>query len=158
MFAVSTLCQPIRQMYWLSYRSGSLLSWSNTGWRWWRRGKDMQPKQLAWNQSWTAWRNCYTPTRLPTRGRIRYGLHYLFSNQKHQILYKKKRVSKKGTRSIWCPFFEWHHRVILLQVIVNLSQVLDKQKEKLEKMKALTQWRIRHTEAKEEVVFIYFLR
>ncbi|XP_078808395.1 centrosomal protein POC5 isoform X3 [Oryzias latipes] len=36
------------------------------------------------------------------------------------------------------------------QVIVNLSQVLDKQKEKLEKMKALTQWRIRHTEAKEE--------
>lgn len=94
MFAVSTLCQPIRQMYWLSYRSGSLLSWSNTGWRWWRRGKDMQPKQLAWNQSWTAWRNCYTPTRLPTRGRIRYGLHYLFSNQKHQILLKKKGFQK----------------------------------------------------------------
>lgn len=39
----------------------------------------------------------------------------------------------------------------LLQVIVNLSQVLDKQKEKLEKMRAFTQWRIKHTEAKEEV-------
>ncbi|RVE68334.1 hypothetical protein OJAV_G00090450 [Oryzias javanicus] len=36
------------------------------------------------------------------------------------------------------------------EVIVNLSQVLDKQKEKLEKMKALTHWRIKHTEAKEE--------
>lgn len=39
----------------------------------------------------------------------------------------------------------------LFQVIVNLSQVLDKQKEKLEKMRAFTQWRIKHTEAKEEV-------
>lgn len=41
--------------------------------------------------------------------------------------------------------------ISLFQVIVNLSQVLDKQKEKLEKMRALTQWRIKHTEAKEEV-------
>ncbi|XP_011614163.1 centrosomal protein POC5 isoform X1 [Takifugu rubripes] len=38
------------------------------------------------------------------------------------------------------------------EVIVNLSQVLDKQKEKLEKMRALTQWRIKHTEAKEEAL------
>ncbi|KAG7243974.1 hypothetical protein INR49_006132 [Caranx melampygus] len=36
------------------------------------------------------------------------------------------------------------------EVIVNLSQVLDRQKEKLEKMKAFTHWRIQHTEAKEE--------
>ncbi len=37
------------------------------------------------------------------------------------------------------------------QVILNLSQVLDKQKEKLEKMKVFTHWRLQHTEAKEEV-------
>ncbi|XP_059192546.1 centrosomal protein POC5 [Centropristis striata] len=36
------------------------------------------------------------------------------------------------------------------EVIVNLSQVLDRQKEKLEKMKAFTRWRLQHTEAKEE--------
>ncbi|GLD68034.1 centrosomal protein POC5 [Lates japonicus] len=36
------------------------------------------------------------------------------------------------------------------EVIVNLSQVLDRQKEKLEKMRAFTQWRLQHTEAKEE--------
>ncbi|XP_030274326.1 centrosomal protein POC5 isoform X1 [Sparus aurata] len=36
------------------------------------------------------------------------------------------------------------------EVIVNLSQVLDRQKEKLEKMKAFTNWRLKHTEAKEE--------
>ncbi|XP_068461314.1 centrosomal protein POC5 isoform X1 [Clinocottus analis] len=36
------------------------------------------------------------------------------------------------------------------EVIVNLSQVLDRQKEKHEKMKVLTQWRIQHIEAKEE--------
>ncbi|XP_071338843.1 centrosomal protein POC5 [Trachinotus anak] len=36
------------------------------------------------------------------------------------------------------------------EVIVNLSQVLDRQKEKLEKMKAFTHWRLQHTEAKEE--------
>lgn len=41
--------------------------------------------------------------------------------------------------------------MVLFQVIVNLSQVLDKQKEKLEKMRAFTQWRLKHTEAKEEV-------
>lgn len=41
--------------------------------------------------------------------------------------------------------------MFLFQVIVNLSQVLDKQKEKLEKMRAFTQWRLKHTEAKEEV-------
>lgn len=39
----------------------------------------------------------------------------------------------------------------LFQVIVNLSQVLDKQNQKLEKMRAFTQWRLRHTEAREEV-------
>lgn len=39
----------------------------------------------------------------------------------------------------------------LLQVIMNLSQVLDKQKEKLEKMRAFTKWRLQHAEAKEEV-------
>lgn len=37
------------------------------------------------------------------------------------------------------------------QVILNLSKVLDRQKEKLEKMRAFTHWRLQHTEAKEEV-------
>uniref|UniRef100_A0A673C1Z0 Centrosomal protein POC5 n=1 Tax=Sphaeramia orbicularis TaxID=375764 RepID=A0A673C1Z0_9TELE len=37
------------------------------------------------------------------------------------------------------------------EVISNLSQVLDRQKQKLEKMRAFTQWRLQHTEAKEEV-------
>ncbi|XP_070689858.1 centrosomal protein POC5 [Pempheris klunzingeri] len=36
------------------------------------------------------------------------------------------------------------------EVIVNLSQVLDRQKEKIEKMRAFTNWRIQHTVAKEE--------
>ncbi|XP_042344313.1 centrosomal protein POC5 [Plectropomus leopardus] len=36
------------------------------------------------------------------------------------------------------------------EVIVNLSQVLDRQKEKQEKMRAFTHWRLKHTEAKEE--------
>ncbi|XP_019956600.2 centrosomal protein POC5 [Paralichthys olivaceus] len=36
------------------------------------------------------------------------------------------------------------------EVIVNLSQVLDRQKEKMEKMRAFTQWRLQHAEAKEE--------
>ncbi|XP_071396014.1 centrosomal protein POC5 [Centroberyx affinis] len=36
------------------------------------------------------------------------------------------------------------------EVIVNLSQVLDRQKEKLEKMRALTHWRLQHIDAKEE--------
>ncbi|XP_013884481.1 centrosomal protein POC5 [Austrofundulus limnaeus] len=36
------------------------------------------------------------------------------------------------------------------EVIMNLSQVLDKQKEKLEKMRAFTKWRLQHAEAKEE--------
>ncbi|KAM9811196.1 centrosomal protein POC5 [Neosynchiropus ocellatus] len=36
------------------------------------------------------------------------------------------------------------------EVIVNLKQVLQKQKEKLETMKTFMQWRLKHTEAKEE--------
>ncbi|KAM8865202.1 centrosomal protein POC5 [Synchiropus picturatus] len=36
------------------------------------------------------------------------------------------------------------------EVIVNLKQVLQKQKENLERMKTFTQWRLKHTEAKEE--------
>ncbi|KAI3371924.1 hypothetical protein L3Q82_006797 [Scortum barcoo] len=36
------------------------------------------------------------------------------------------------------------------EVILNLTQVLDRQKEKLEKMKVFTRWRLQHTEAKEE--------
>ncbi|XP_040899232.1 centrosomal protein POC5 [Toxotes jaculatrix] len=36
------------------------------------------------------------------------------------------------------------------EVIVNLSHVLDRQKVKLEKMRAFTHWRLQHTEAKEE--------
>ncbi|XP_004544507.3 centrosomal protein POC5 isoform X1 [Maylandia zebra] len=36
------------------------------------------------------------------------------------------------------------------EVIGNLSQVLDRQKEKLEKMRAFTHWRLQHIEAKEE--------
>ncbi|XP_038560210.1 centrosomal protein POC5 isoform X3 [Micropterus salmoides] len=36
------------------------------------------------------------------------------------------------------------------EVIVNLSQVLDRQKEKLEKMRTFTHWRLKHTEAREE--------
>ncbi|MEQ2251017.1 hypothetical protein ILYODFUR_006717, partial [Ilyodon furcidens] len=36
------------------------------------------------------------------------------------------------------------------EVIKNLSQVLDRQKEKLEKMRAFTHWRLQHAEAKEE--------
>ncbi|XP_061585015.1 centrosomal protein POC5 isoform X2 [Cololabis saira] len=36
------------------------------------------------------------------------------------------------------------------EVIVNLSQVLNKQKEKLEKMKAFSHWRLQRTEAREE--------
>ncbi|XP_042277837.1 centrosomal protein POC5 [Thunnus maccoyii] len=36
------------------------------------------------------------------------------------------------------------------EVIVNLSQVLDRQKEKLEKMRTFTHWRLQHSEAKEE--------
>lgn len=41
------------------------------------------------------------------------------------------------------------------QVIKNLSSVLDRQKEKLEKMRAFTQWRMKHTEAKEEVELLH---
>uniref|UniRef100_A0A8C2WSN3 Centrosomal protein POC5 n=1 Tax=Cyclopterus lumpus TaxID=8103 RepID=A0A8C2WSN3_CYCLU len=37
------------------------------------------------------------------------------------------------------------------EVILNLSQVLDRQKEKHEKMRVFTHWRIQHTEAKEEL-------
>lgn len=40
---------------------------------------------------------------------------------------------------------------ILSQVIANMNVVLDKQNDKLEKMRAFTHWRLRHTEAKEEV-------
>nr|XP_015827997.2 centrosomal protein POC5 [Nothobranchius furzeri]XP_054587429.1 centrosomal protein POC5 [Nothobranchius furzeri] len=36
------------------------------------------------------------------------------------------------------------------QVITNLSQVLDRQKEKLEKMRSFMHWRLQHAEAKEE--------
>ncbi|KAM3867553.1 centrosomal protein POC5 [Diretmus argenteus] len=36
------------------------------------------------------------------------------------------------------------------EVIVNLSQALDRQKEKLEKMRAFTHWRLQHAEVKEE--------
>ncbi|KAM9857886.1 centrosomal protein POC5 [Aulostomus maculatus] len=36
------------------------------------------------------------------------------------------------------------------EVIVNLSQVLDRQKEKLEQMRAFTHWRLQHLEVKEE--------
>ncbi|XP_040052362.1 centrosomal protein POC5 isoform X1 [Gasterosteus aculeatus] len=36
------------------------------------------------------------------------------------------------------------------EVIMNLSQVLDRNKEKHEKMRAFTHWRIQHSEAKEE--------
>ncbi|XP_074494300.1 centrosomal protein POC5 isoform X1 [Sebastes fasciatus] len=36
------------------------------------------------------------------------------------------------------------------EVIGNMSHVLDRQKEKHEKMKAFTRWRLQHTEAKEE--------
>ncbi|CAJ1068899.1 centrosomal protein POC5 isoform X1 [Xyrichtys novacula] len=36
------------------------------------------------------------------------------------------------------------------EVIANLSQVLDRQKERLEKMRAFTHWRLQHAEAKEE--------
>uniref|UniRef100_A0A1A7XET5 Centrosomal protein POC5 n=1 Tax=Iconisemion striatum TaxID=60296 RepID=A0A1A7XET5_9TELE len=36
------------------------------------------------------------------------------------------------------------------EVIMNLSQVLDRQKEKLEKMRSFMHWRLQHTEAKEE--------
>lgn len=42
------------------------------------------------------------------------------------------------------------------QVIKNLSNVLDRQKEKLEKMRAFTQWRLKHTEAKEEVEILHY--
>lgn len=38
------------------------------------------------------------------------------------------------------------------EVIKNLSSVLDRQKEKLEKMRTFTQWRLKHTEAKEEAL------
>ncbi|KAM3611425.1 uncharacterized protein V6R79_018381 [Siganus canaliculatus] len=38
------------------------------------------------------------------------------------------------------------------EVIANLSQVLDRQKEKLEKMRSFTHWRLKHTEAKEEAL------
>ncbi|XP_068594844.1 centrosomal protein POC5 [Brachionichthys hirsutus] len=38
------------------------------------------------------------------------------------------------------------------EVIRNLSQVLDRQKEKLEKMRTFTHWRLKHTEAKEEAL------
>lgn len=36
------------------------------------------------------------------------------------------------------------------EIIENLSQLLERQKEKVEKMRAFTQWRLQHTEAKEE--------
>ncbi|XP_058491415.1 centrosomal protein POC5 [Solea solea] len=36
------------------------------------------------------------------------------------------------------------------EVIMNLSQVLNRQKERLEKMRAFNHWRLQHTEAKEE--------
>ncbi|XP_034026009.1 centrosomal protein POC5 isoform X2 [Thalassophryne amazonica] len=36
------------------------------------------------------------------------------------------------------------------ELIENLNQVLDRQNEKLEKMRAYTHWRLKHTEAKEE--------
>nr|XP_046242909.1 centrosomal protein POC5 isoform X2 [Scatophagus argus] len=38
------------------------------------------------------------------------------------------------------------------EVITNLSQVLNRQKEKLEKMKTFTHWRLKHTEVKEETL------
>lgn len=41
--------------------------------------------------------------------------------------------------------------VSFLQVITKLSQMLDRQREKLEKMRAFTHWRLKHAEAKEEV-------
>uniref|UniRef100_A0A3B4GVL4 Centrosomal protein POC5 n=1 Tax=Pundamilia nyererei TaxID=303518 RepID=A0A3B4GVL4_9CICH len=44
------------------------------------------------------------------------------------------------------------------QVIGNLSQVLDRQKEKLEKMRAFTHWRLQHIEAKEEAQQHYNLQ
>lgn len=40
---------------------------------------------------------------------------------------------------------------VSFQVIANLSQVLDRQKEKIEKMRIFAHWRVKHTEVKEEV-------
>ncbi|XP_041642380.1 centrosomal protein POC5 [Cheilinus undulatus] len=44
------------------------------------------------------------------------------------------------------------------EVIVNLSQVLDRQKERLEKMRTFTHWRLQHAEAKEEAYAIQAAR
>lgn len=76
-------------------------------------------------------------------------LQLIFSSEKWNKNMLKHHFYQSGKHLV--SFLMWCKCVILLQVIVNLSQVLDKQKEKLEKMKALTHWRIKHTEAKEEV-------
>ena len=41
--------------------------------------------------------------------------------------------------------------LVVLQVIKNLSKALDRQKEKMEAMRAFTTWRIQHSQVKEEV-------
>uniref|UniRef100_A0A3Q3XDT1 Centrosomal protein POC5 n=1 Tax=Mola mola TaxID=94237 RepID=A0A3Q3XDT1_MOLML len=44
------------------------------------------------------------------------------------------------------------------EVITKLSQMLDRQREKLEKMRAFTHWRLKHAEAKEEAQQYYNLQ
>lgn len=71
---------------------------------------------------------------------------------------RKDEVAKQGFFAFACTCCaDWLIRVVLLlcdvsfQVIANLSQVLDRQKEKIEKMRTFTHWRVKHTEVKEEV-------
>lgn len=74
---------------------------------------------------------------------------------------RKDEVAKQGFFAFACTCCaDWLIRVegvvvllcnVSFQVIANLSQVLDRQKEKIEKMRAFTHWRVKHTEVKEEV-------
>lgn len=74
---------------------------------------------------------------------------------------RKDEVTKQDLFTFTCTCCaDWLIRVegvgvllcdVSFQVIANLSQVLDRQNEKIEKMRTFTHWRIKHTEAKEEV-------
>lgn len=128
----------IRLTFWLSSGSGSSSSRSNTNERWEKRGRDTQPRQLASTQSCRVWRSCSEPMRHPAREKMRWSVYH--------------------TCTCCADWFPLIYQIISFslcagnfQVIGNLSQVLDRQKEKLEKMRTFTHWRLKHAEAKEEV-------
>lgn len=74
---------------------------------------------------------------------------------------RKDEVAQRGFLAFACTCCaDWLIRVkgvvlllsdVSFQIIANLSQVLDRQKEKIEKMRIFAHWRVKHTEVKEEV-------